>query len=255
MTQPGGIGRGRSATVLVWVLVGCACVGIVAAVFLATRGHSSHAAQGRPSGTDASSTPSPVQPRATATPSATTRGGRTNLRPGSHRVVTAQPARAAHSSVNAERPDRVRLPNGKVVPVAPASTGRNGTLNVPENIQHAGWWDGGSKIGDPYGAIGIAGHVDSFTQGLGPFSVLLSLHRGDVVRLWSRHLRQDYAVDSIRTISRNSVPSTTAAFSVRGAARLVLITCAPPYEPSHGGYQDLAIISARPRGHLHVDRR
>ena len=33
-----------------------------------------------------------------------------------------------------------------------------------------------------------------------------------------------------------------------GAARLTLVTCAPPYDASRGGYQNLAVVTAVPLG-------
>ena len=64
----------------------------------------------------------------------------------------------------------------------------------PTNIKQAGWWDGGSKLGDPFGAIVVAAHVDSFTQGLGRFAELLSMKPGDLIRLDSAHLSDTYQV-------------------------------------------------------------
>ncbi|MDQ3103817.1 MAG: hypothetical protein M3Q87_01100 [Actinomycetota bacterium] len=37
-------------------------------------------------------------------------------------------------------------------------------------------------------------------------------------------------------------------FAGSGPLRLVLITCAGSYDPQRGGYQDLAVVTARPAG-------
>ena len=74
-------------------------------------------------------------------------------------------------------PDRVVLPGGDAAPVQPAVT-RDGELQVPENVQHVGWWDGSARAGDPFGNTVIAGHVDSATDGLGFFVRLLVAEEG-----------------------------------------------------------------------------
>ncbi|MGI3781811.1 MAG: hypothetical protein ACRYG2_13645, partial [Janthinobacterium lividum] len=63
-------------------------------------------------------------------------------------------------------PNLVVLPGGAAAPVQPAAT-RDGELQVPENVQHVGWWDGSAEVGDPFGNTVVAGHVDSATDGLG----------------------------------------------------------------------------------------
>ena len=75
---------------------------------------------------------------------------------------------------------------------------RNGLLDVPDDIELAGWWSGGSRLGDPFGSTLVAAHVDSRTQGLGPFASLLEVHAGDRVHVWSDGLRQAFEVTSLR---------------------------------------------------------
>ena len=57
-------------------------------------------------------------------------------------------------------------------------TSADGALDVPEDIRVAGWWRGGARLGDPFGSMLIAAHVDSRTQGLGPYVALLSVEPG-----------------------------------------------------------------------------
>ena len=77
-----------------------------------------------------------------------------------------------------ERPVAVTLPSGRVLPVDPAGTLRDGALAVPRDIRRAGWWAGSSRLGDPFGSIVLAAHVDSFTQGVGPAAELLCARPG-----------------------------------------------------------------------------
>ncbi|MGI8993003.1 MAG: hypothetical protein ACR2FP_01765, partial [Nocardioidaceae bacterium] len=73
---------------------------------------------------------------------------------------SAAVAREAPSQVDAQRPQRLTLPSGTVVDVRVASTSGTGELVLPHDINQAGWWDGSARLGDPYGAVVIAAHVD-----------------------------------------------------------------------------------------------
>jgi hypothetical protein len=130
--------------------------------------------------------------------------------------------------------------------VRPAGTGPDGALEVPADIRVAGWWRGGSRLGDPFGAIVLAAHVDSDRQGLGPYASLLSVRPGMRVEVASRHLRETFAVVSLQLVPRARLSSHRDIFSARGPGRLVMITCAGPYDPARGGYQNLAVVTATP---------
>lgn len=158
----------------------------------------------------------------------------------------AVPARRAASLVKPEAPEAARLPNGRVVRILPVSTRADRTLDVPSDITMAGWWRGGSRMGDPFGSVLVAAHIDSSTQGLGPFAALLDVRPKQRVRLTSDHLRQDFVVRSRRLVSQGSLAQERWLFAPTGAPRLTLVTCAPPYDKARGGYQNLAVITAVP---------
>jgi hypothetical protein len=162
-------------------------------------------------------------------------------------------ARRAPSVVVAEAPALATLPSGRQVVVRPVGTTAAGLLDVPSDIDQAGWWRGGSRLGDPFGSTLVAAHVDSRTQGLGPFAELLTVPRGARVVLASEHLAQTFEVRSRRLVRQGSLADETWLFDVSGARRLTLVTCAPPYDASRGGYQNLAVITAVPVSS--VDRR
>ena len=91
-----------------------------------------------------------------------------------HRQVpgAGDPGPTCGVGVGGARPS-VRLPSGTSVDVDAVSTTSDGLLDVPDDIRTAGWWRGGSRIGDPFGSTLIAAHIDSRTQGLGPYAELL----------------------------------------------------------------------------------
>lgn len=156
------------------------------------------------------------------------------------------PARLARSVLPPEAPVAATLPSGIVVPIRPAATTLDGRLDVPNDSEVAGWWQGGSRVGDPFGSTLVAAHVDSTSRGLGPFAELLSVGRGDRVVLATVHLTQEFAVDSLRLVPRGALVDEEWLFSASGPHRLTLVTCAPPYDRTRGGYQNLAVVTASP---------
>jgi hypothetical protein len=157
----------------------------------------------------------------------------------------AVPARRA-GSLRPEPPTRSVLPNGTVIPVRAVDSRPDGTLDVPSDIRVAGWWRGGSRLGDPFGSTLVAAHVDSRAQGLGPFASLLSVRPGQTVVLTSAHLRQSFEVTSLRLVPQGSLAHQRWIYTPRGRRRLTLVTCAGPYVAQRGGYQNLAVITATP---------
>jgi hypothetical protein len=159
--------------------------------------------------------------------------------------ITAKPA-VRVGGPPPERPLSIELQNRARVHVEPARTLSDGSLGVPRNIDHAGWWSGGARLGDQFGAIVIGAHVDSTVQGLGPFAELLDSRRGDRILVRSKHLAQAFAVTDVALVAKSRPKQVAAQFSGRGPGRLVLITCAGPYIRSRGGYQNIVVIIAHP---------
>jgi hypothetical protein len=158
------------------------------------------------------------------------------------------PARRAPSVAQAQPPTSLTLPSGRTVAIRSAGTTPTGLLDVPADVGVAGWWEGGARLGDPFGSVLVAAHVDSLTQGLGPFAELLEVERGERLLLVSAGLRQSFEVRSRRLVPQGSLVDDSWLFDASGPARLTLVTCAPPYVASRGGYQNLAVVTAMPLG-------
>lgn len=166
--------------------------------------------------------------------------------PSSTSAGAITPARLARSALPPEAPVAATLPSGTVVPIRPAATTLDGRLDVPNDTEVAGWWQGGSRVGDPFGSTLVAAHVDSTSRGLGPFAELLRVGRGDRVVIATAHLTQEFAIDSLRLVPRGPLVDEEWLFSASGPHRLTLVTCAPPYDRTRGGYQNLAVVTASP---------
>ena len=147
-----------------------------------------------------------------------------------------------------QAPESVRLPSGVLVPVRPVGTDSRGELRVPADVRSAGWWRGGSRVGDAAGRTLIAAHVDAPGQGLGPYAELYATRPGARVVLRSRDLRQVFRIRSVQVLARASLAGRPDLYSPRGERRLVLVTCAPPFDARHGGYQNLVVVVAAPTG-------
>lgn len=227
----GSRARRRAHTRPVATVALTALVGVGLAWGLAHLGSDSRSTPPRPASLTASGAgPAPPSPTSSAAPS-------------------PSPAAAAkRRGVVAEAPLTTRLPGGTIVRVAAVSSRANGLLDVPDDIRVAGWWRGGSRLGDPFGSTLIAAHVDSTTQGLGPYAELLSVRAGAQVVVRSRDLTQTFRVISLRLVPQDGLAAVPEIFSPSGPRRLTLVTCAGPYDRRHGGYQNLAVVTARPAG-------
>ena len=142
-------------------------------------------------------------------------------------------------------PAAIVLPGGLRASVEPAST-VGGQLVVPTNVRHVGWWDGGAEAGDPFGALVIAGHIDSATEGLGFFVRLLRVRVGQVVTMTDGRHQASYRVIAVRSVPKNAL--ATGTFDQTGPHRLVLITCTGRYDRSRGGYERNLVVTAVPTG-------
>jgi hypothetical protein len=169
--------------------------------------------------------------------------------------VDAKPAVPASSQLDDARPRLVRLPSGTEVPLQPSATSGKGLLQVPDGIGTAGWWDGGARLGERYGAMLVAGHVDSRSQGLGPFAELLDAQRGQLLDVTAGGSGQRFSVVGVEVVSAGALGDRPDLFSQEGPLRLVLVTCAGPFVESHGGYQNRVIVTARPEGPPTATRR
>ncbi len=158
----------------------------------------------------------------------------------------ANVAGPAASQVEAQRPSSLVLPSGTTMRVRPVSTSSTGELAIPADTDQAGWWDGSSKLGEPYGATVLVGHVDSFEQGLGRFAELLDAQPGDVITLNAGAQSQRFEVKLADLVPKTSLSSESELFDVHGGPRVVLITCGGAYLPDLGGYQDNMVVIAEP---------
>lgn len=145
------------------------------------------------------------------------------------------------------RPTRIRVPTlGIDAPVASVGIDlAKGELDVPANIARTGWWRDGAAPGAGKGAVLIGGHVDSARSGPGAFVGLRDATSRDRVQVVSADGRtRTYRVVSVRRMAKPALP--TDVFSLKGRARLVLVTCGGAFDPAEGSYRDNVVVTAVP---------
>ncbi len=150
-------------------------------------------------------------------------------------------------TISGDAPTRVRIDSlGIDAPVSPVGIDlRRGVLGVSSNIHRTGWWLDGAAPGSTAGSILIAGHVDSATQGAGSFFRLHSAKVGDRIEVTSRNgSTRTYKVVSVRSYLKAKLP--TSVWSLRGRARLVLVTCGGPFVRAERHYRDNVVVTAVP---------
>ncbi len=163
------------------------------------------------------------------------------------RLIEVDPSQARRvGSVRAMEPRAVRLPGSGWLDVAAVGTQVDGLLDVPADVNKIGWWEGGARIGDPFGSVLLAGHVDSATQGLGPSSTLLTADEGARVSVRTGASTTRWQISSRHLVPIDELGQHPRVLSPQGPARLTLVTCAPPFVESRGGYQNLAVVEALP---------
>jgi hypothetical protein len=146
-------------------------------------------------------------------------------------------------------PRRIQLPSlGIDAPVEPTGIDvRAGVLGVSPNIHRTGWWVDGAAPGAQAGSILIAGHVDSRKAGAGAFFRLHEAKPGDHIAVTTANGRTfSYRVVSVKSYLKRNLPADV--YSLRGHARLVVVTCGGPFDAAKRHYRDNVVVTAVPAG-------
>ncbi|HEY5786125.1 MAG TPA: class F sortase [Microlunatus sp.] len=158
------------------------------------------------------------------------------------RVVDAAP-RSQRSS-KAAQPFRMRIAAvGLDVEVRPTGVAKDGSMELPDTVRRAGWYRFGSTPSEGSGTTVIAAHVDTRSEGLGPFARLTSARRGDRIIVTDRSGDEHaYRILSRRQIDRTRLP-VDDLFDRDGPPRLVVLTCGGAYD-ARNGYRDNVVVIA-----------
>jgi hypothetical protein len=118
-------------------------------------------------------------------------------------------------------------------------------LDLPQSPATVGWWSASAPVGATRGGTVLAGHVDSADTGVGALAALRTAAPGDRIAVTDQFGGSHaYTVSARRTYPKKALPP--AVFSVRGPARLVLITCGGPFDDTTKSYRDNIVVYALP---------
>lgn len=233
--------------VLAVVGLGCAAVGVAPSPAAGTLPTSSAGTVERP-GVDLSSRLDALELRQPAAPSPA-RPEAPSVEPDPAPlpdipVVDAAPR--PPRSTKAAQPVRLQVPGADIdVEVRPTGVAKDGSMELPDTVRRAGWYEFGATPRDRVGSTVIASHVDTRSEGLGPFARLVSVRKGDRVVVTDRSGRDHaYRVVSRRQITATRLP-VDELFDRDGRPRLVLVTCGGAYD-ARSGYRDNVVVVAEP---------
>ena len=155
----------------------------------------------------------------------------------------------SYDSVNdarmqAPNPATIRIPRLDVeAPIIPLGLEEDGSIEVPENPDQAGWWLGGPEPGELGPAV-ILGHVDSQEEGPAVFFHLRYMEAGDKIHID----RVDgstitYVVDSTERHDKDEFP-TEAVYGPTEQPTLRLVTCGGDFDFDVRTYEENVIVFA-----------
>ena len=159
-------------------------------------------------------------------------------------VVDAAPRTPTRS--RAAQPVRLRIAEVDLdVEVRPTGVAEDGSMELPGTVRRAGWYRFGATPRDRSGTTVIAAHVDTRSEGLGPFSRLSAVRRGDRIVVTDRAGEEHpYRILSRRQVDRTRLP-VNDLFDRDGPPRLVVLTCGGAYD-ARNGYRDNVVVIAEP---------
>ena len=159
---------------------------------------------------------------------------------------------AGHLSLDAVNGARMQAPNPAVIriprleveaSIIPLGLQDDGSIEVPEDPDQAGWWLGGPEPGEAGPAV-ILGHVDSQEEGPAVFFYLQYLDPGDEIHID----RVDgstitYVVESTERHNKDEFP-TDAVYGPTEQPTLRLVTCGGDFDFGVRTYEDNVIVFA-----------
>lgn len=159
---------------------------------------------------------------------------------------------ADHLSLDAVNDARMQAPNPAVIRIPrlgveariiPLGLQDDGSIEIPEDPDEAGWWLGGPEPGETGPAV-ILGHVDSQEEGPAVFFDLRYMKTGDEIHID----RVDgstvsYVVDFLESHDKDEFP-TDAVYGPTEQPTLRLVTCGGDFDFGVRTYEENVIVFA-----------
>jgi hypothetical protein len=168
------------------------------------------------------------------------------------RPAAAAPEPAVHPAdpfpdVPVAAPIRLDVPDvGIDAPVDPVGVTPDGALQLPDDVHRVGWYRYGPAPGRSHGSAVLAGHVDSWDQGLGALGRLRSVEPGRRIAVTDAAGQVTrWRVVTRRLVVKQQLP-LRELFTRAGPPRLVLLTCGGPFDAGLRSYLDNLVVVAVP---------
>jgi len=144
-------------------------------------------------------------------------------------------------------PVRIQIPSVSIdIKITPVGVEADGLMQIPENIQVAGWYRYGPWPSSETGSTVITAHVDSFDQGLGPFAYLKEMPAdAEIIVTTGDGVDHRYRLESVQNIQKTQLP-LDQVFDRDGAPRIVLLTCGGQFDKNVRNYSDNVVAIANP---------
>ncbi len=159
-------------------------------------------------------------------------------------VSAAAPTHSVIEMTPDSRPVHISIPAAEVeAVVGHLGLQRDGTVEVPSNPDHTGWFRLGARPGE-VGSSVILGHVDS-AKGPAVFAQLKTLRVGHKVRVKKADgTSSTFRVFSVATYPNAEFPAKRVYGKTKGRW-LTLVTCGGAFDANRGGYQANVVVYTR----------
>jgi hypothetical protein len=140
-------------------------------------------------------------------------------------------------------PSRITIPwIGVASRLDPLGRAPDGTVQIPDRWEVAGWYAPGPRPGDPGSAV-ILGHVDS-KRGPAVFYRLRELRPGDEIKVtWADGSAVRFVVERTGQYDKQRFPTDDVYYpTLRSTLRLV--TCGGQFDDTAGHYRSNIIVFA-----------
>jgi Sortase domain len=223
VTSPSSTSAGRHSWRKWWMLVGALLLIGAGCIVFSLQGHSS--------------------PRVLAAPIRLHRVPHDAPLPPARRPASTLPASAPAVTPLIDRsvPLELRIPAiGLSTSLSTLGLNLDGTVQVPTDIQQAGWYRFGPTPGQTGSAV-ILGHVDSY-RGPAVFYKLRSLVAGDFIGVsLTDGATALFKVTSVAMYLKSAFPSQ-AVYASHGSSALQLVTCGGVFDPHTGHYLSNTVV-------------
>ncbi|WP_421380842.1 class F sortase [Bacillus salacetis] len=138
-------------------------------------------------------------------------------------------------------PEKIRIPSiGMEAPVKKVGILENGEMEVPDNINEAGWFEPGVMPGGKGNSV-LAGHLDGKGKP-GAFYHIRDLKKGDTVEISGTEGKTlIFEVLGVESFYTNEAP-LERIFGYHSDSRLNLITCSGDFDHNEHEYEERLVV-------------